>query len=78
MLEVKVPEKLFQGLPSFLADSLPDRWGNLVFERWASENHIPKRKLTSVDKLSFIGRRGITFFVHKKNAEAFFKNASTF
>ena len=55
-------EKLFQGLPSFLADSLPDRWGNLVFERWASENHIPKRKLTSVDKLSFIGRRGMGAF----------------
>ena len=55
-------EKLFQGLPPFLADSLPDRWGNLVFERWASENHIPKRKLTPVDKLSFIGRRGMGAF----------------
>ena len=47
-------EKIYQGLPPFLADSLPDRWGNMVFDQWAAQNHIPKRKLTPVDKLSFI------------------------
>ena len=52
-------EKLYQGLPPFLADSLPDRWGNKVFESWAVQNHIPKHRLTSVDKLAFIGRRGM-------------------
>lgn len=52
-------EKIFQGLPPFLADSLPDRWGNKIFEQWAAQNHIPLRKLSPVDKLSFIGRRGM-------------------
>ncbi len=52
-------EKLYQGLPPFLADSLPDRWGNKVFESWAVRNHIPKHRLTPVDKLAFIGRRGM-------------------
>lgn len=52
-------EKLYQGLPPFLADSLPDRWGNKVFESWAVQNHIPKHRLTPVDKLAFIGRRGM-------------------
>lgn len=52
-------EKLFQGLPPFLADSLPDRWGNKVFEQWAAQNHIPMRQLSPVDKLSFIGKRGM-------------------
>ena len=52
-------EKLYQGLPPFLADSLPDRWGNKVFENWAVKNHIPKHRLTPVDKLAFIGRRGM-------------------
>lgn len=51
--------KLYQGLPPFLADSLPDRWGNLLFDRWAEQNGIPRRRLTSVDKLSFIGTRGM-------------------
>lgn len=55
-------DKLYQGLPPFLADSLPDRWGNKVFEQWATQNHIPKRKLTPVDKLSFIGKRGMGAF----------------
>ena len=55
-------EKIYQGLPPFLADSLPDRWGNMVFDQWVSQNHIPKRKLTPVDKLSFIGKRGMGAF----------------
>ena len=55
-------EKLYQGLPPFLADSLPDRWGNKVFESWAVQNHIPKHRLTPVDKLAFIGRRGMGAF----------------
>lgn len=52
-------EKLFQGLPPFIADSLPDKWGNKVFEQWAAQNHIQKRQLSPVDKLSFIGKRGM-------------------
>lgn len=52
-------EKLYQGLPPFLADSLPDYWGNKVFAHWAAQNHIPKQRLTPVDKLTFIGKRGM-------------------
>ena len=37
----------------------PDRWGNKVFEQWAAQNHIPLRQLSPVDKLSFIGKRGM-------------------
>lgn len=55
-------DKLYQGLPPFLADSLPDRWGNMVFDQWATQNHVSKRKLTPVDKLSFIGKRGMGAF----------------
>ena len=29
--------KLYQGLPPFLADSLPDHWGNKVFEHQTRE-----------------------------------------
>lgn len=34
----------------------------MVFDQWAAQNHIPKRKLTPVDKLSFIGKRGMGAF----------------
>lgn len=52
-------DSLYEGLPEFIADSLPDRWGSLVFERWAEENDMHKRDITPVDKLSFIGQRGM-------------------
>lgn len=34
----------------------------MVFDRWAAQNRIPKRMLTPVDKLSFIGKRGMGAF----------------
>lgn len=52
-------DDLFAGLPAFIADSLPGRWGNAVFNAWATENHIRPSQITSVDKLSFIGKRGM-------------------
>ena len=52
-------EKLYQGLPPFLADSLPDKWGNLVFENWRKMHQIRSKQINAVDKLSFIGSRGM-------------------
>lgn len=52
-------DKAFEGLPSFLADSLPDDWGNTLFDRWTSENHIPLNDMRALFKLSFIGKRGM-------------------
>lgn len=52
-------EKLFGGLPSFIADSLPDHWGNKVFNEWAKVHNISTRKLSALDRLAYIGRRGM-------------------
>jgi serine/threonine-protein kinase HipA len=52
-------DKLFGGLPSFIADSLPDNWGNRVFETWAKANHVKMRDISSLDRLAYIGRRGM-------------------
>ena len=51
--------RLYQGLPPFIADSLPDRWGNLVFESWAKAQRLKSSDLTPVEKLAFIGNRGM-------------------
>ncbi|MCD8304597.1 MAG: type II toxin-antitoxin system HipA family toxin [Prevotellaceae bacterium] len=51
--------KLFGGLPSFIADSLPDHWGNKVFGEWAKAHHIKARDLSPLDRLAYIGRRGM-------------------
>ena len=52
-------DKLYAGLPEFIADSLPDHWGNTVFNQWAATHHIPMRHLTAVDRLAFIGKRSM-------------------
>lgn len=55
------PEKnrLFGGLPSFIADSMPDNWGHLVFSQWAKAHNISMKNLTALDRLAYIGRRGM-------------------
>ena len=52
-------ERIYQKLPSFIADSLPDAWGNQLFEEWRKDNHLSERSVTSLEKLAFIGRRGM-------------------
>lgn len=52
-------DKLFGGLPSFIADSLPDHWGNRVFNEWAKAHGISIRSLSALDRLAYIGRRGM-------------------
>lgn len=52
-------ERIYQKLPSFIADSLPDAWGNLLFEQWRKDNKLSDRSVTPLEKLAFIGRRGM-------------------
>lgn len=51
-----------EGLPRFLSGSLPDDWGNKVFASWVKSRNIKSSDITSVDKLSFIGNRGMGGF----------------
>ena len=52
-------DKLYQGLPPMIADSLPDKWGNSLFKAWLRDNNIPTQKTNPVDHLSFIGSRAM-------------------
>lgn len=49
----------YHGLPPFIADSLPDHWGSLIFDRWAKENGIQPRDCNPLLKLAYIGKRGL-------------------
>ena len=51
--------KIYRKLPPFIADSLPDAWGNSVFEYWRIQNNIKNQDITPLDILSFIGKRGM-------------------
>ena len=52
-------EKLYAGLPEFIADSLPDHWGNVVFRKWLDANRLSLKQINAVDRLSFIGKRAM-------------------
>ena len=52
-------EKIYQKLPPFLTDSLPDAWGNALFEQWRLQQGIKPGEITSLDKLAFIGKRAM-------------------
>ena len=51
--------KVYQKLPAFVADSLPDAWGNQLFDLWRQQHHLANADITPLDKLSFIGKRGM-------------------
>ena len=55
-------EKPYYGLPEFIADSLPDHWGNVVFQKWLEANNLHTRQINIVDRLSFIGKRPMGAF----------------
>jgi serine/threonine-protein kinase HipA len=52
-------DKLYQGLPPMIADSLPDKWGNSLLKAWLRDNNISTKKTNPVDHLSFIGSRAM-------------------
>ena len=51
--------KIYQKLPAFVADSLPDAWGNQLFDLWRQQQRLSNSEINPLDKLSFIGRRGM-------------------
>lgn len=52
-------DKLYQGLPPMIADSLPDKWGDSLFKAWLRDNKISTKNISPIDHLSFIGQRAI-------------------
>jgi len=52
-------EDTFKGLPGLLADSLPDKYGNQLIETWLAQIGRPPNSMNPVEKLCFIGSRGM-------------------
>jgi serine/threonine-protein kinase HipA len=49
----------FDGLHGLFNDSLPDGWGRLLLDRRLQKHNIDHRLLTPLDRLAFVGRRGM-------------------
>jgi serine/threonine-protein kinase HipA len=55
----------FKGLPGIFADSLPDKFGNIIIENYLAKKGISINSITQLQKLSYIGHRGMGSLVYK-------------
>lgn len=49
----------FKGLPGMLADSLPDKFGNAVFDAWLAREGRPPDSMNPVERLCYTGTRAM-------------------
>jgi len=49
----------FKGLPGLIADMLPDKYGNQLIEAWLVQQGRPSGSMNPIEKLCFIGSRGM-------------------
>ena len=52
-------EDTFKGLPGLLSDALPDKYGNRLINIWLAQQGRPDNSMNPVEKLCFIGTRGM-------------------
>jgi len=49
----------FGGVPGFIADSLPDRYGNQLIDIYMADRHVPPEDITTLDRLLYVSNRGM-------------------
>jgi serine/threonine-protein kinase HipA len=54
-----LPKATYFGLPSMLADALPDDFGNALIDAWMATKGIDKSAATVLDRLAYMGKRGM-------------------
>ncbi len=58
-------DRVFDGLFGLFNDSLPDGWGRLLLDRHVRNLGIPPENLTVLDRLAYVGERGIGALIYK-------------
>lgn len=54
-----LPEESYHRLPAFLADALPDSFGNLLIDAWLTEQGIDRSRISVLDRLAYMGKRSM-------------------
>ncbi len=54
-----LPQDTFKGLPSMLADALPDKYGNAIIDEWLASQGRTASSFHPVERLCYIGSRGM-------------------
>jgi len=62
---IELPLRPFEGLAGVFADSLPDGWGRLLFDRKLRANGIHPSAVSSLDRLTYVGLWGLGALVYE-------------
>lgn len=54
-----LPTQTYKRLPAFIADSLPDDFGNALIDSYLATHGIAKGLITPLDRLAYMGRRAM-------------------
>lgn len=54
-----LPISEYYGLPPVFADSLPDTFGSQLIDHWLQTHGFDRRMITPLDRLAYLGRRGV-------------------
>ena len=49
----------YKRLPGLLSDALPDDFGNALIDAWMARKGVRKEEITSLDRLAYMGKRGL-------------------
>lgn len=64
-----LPEQTFHGLPGMVADSLPDKFGNIVISRYLESQGRTADSLSVIEKLCYTGKRGMGALEYEPSQE---------
>lgn len=60
-----LPWETYKGLPSALADTLPDDFGNSIIDAWLARNGRQSHEFSSLERLMYTGSRGMGALEYK-------------
>ena len=52
-------DRTYHRLPSFIADALPDRFGNALIDAWMADQGVARDDITPLDRLAYMGKRAM-------------------
>ena len=55
----QLPYRTYKGLPGFIADCLPDRFGTAIINHWLEKSGRPRDSYTTIERLLYQGSRAM-------------------
>lgn len=67
--------EVFRGIPGLFADSLPDKFGNAVIDKWLAGQGRSPETFTAIERLCYTGKRGMGALEYVPATSPYFINS---